>query len=300
MSAIELLIETRRHALGGGLEVGRILPWHKRRMVGPFIFFDHIGPANFQPGLPRHMDVRPHPHIGLSTITYLFAGEITHRDSLGYHQVIRPGEVNWMTAGHGITHSERFESLREHGGLIHGIQAWVALPEEYEESEPAFTHFDAHELPVRDLDGARVTLIAGSAFGLTSKVPTHSRLFYCHLEMTAAAHIEMPDAYSERAVFVAQGVVSIEGTTLSAGQMAVIAPHAHATIVAEENSTVMLLGGEPLGARYIDWNFVSSRKERLEQAKADWRAQKFPLPVGDDREFIPLPGDPPPAPEPMS
>jgi redox-sensitive bicupin YhaK (pirin superfamily) len=300
MSAIEILIDARRRALGGGLEVGRILPWHKRRMVGPFIFFDHIGPTNFPPGAPRHMDVRPHPHIGLATITYLFAGEITHRDSLGFHQAIRPGEVNWMTAGRGITHSERFETLREHGGLIHGIQAWVALPEEHEETDPAFTHFDANDLPVRDIEDVTLRLIAGNAFGLTSKVPTHSRLFYCHAEMPDGTRIDMPNDYSERALFVAEGAVTIDGTALTSGQMAVISPGASTTIAATANTTVMMLGGEPLGTRYIDWNFVSSRKERIEQAKDDWRALRMPLPVDDDSEFIPLPGDPAPAPEPMS
>jgi redox-sensitive bicupin YhaK (pirin superfamily) len=297
---IELIVDTRRRSLGGGFEVGRVLPWSKRRMVGPFIFFDHIGPAVFPPSLPRNTDVRPHPHIGLSTITYLFAGEIVHRDSLGFHQVIRPGEVNWMTAGRGISHSERFETMREHGGLIHGIQAWVALPEEHEETDPAFTHFDTHELPTRELPGAAVRLIAGEAFGLASSVPTHSRLFYAHVELADDGTIDMPDGYSERALFVAEGRVSVEAESFETGQMAIFAPGARASIRAHGATTLMLLGGEPLGQRHIYWNFVSSRPERIEQAKADWRAQRIPLPMGDDQEFIPLPDAPPPPPEPMS
>jgi redox-sensitive bicupin YhaK (pirin superfamily) len=299
MPTIDLVVDSRRRNLGGGFEVGRVLPWSKRRMVGPFIFFDHIGPAIFPPSLPRRTDVRPHPHIGLSTITYLFAGEIVHRDSLGFHQVIRPGEVNWMTAGRGITHSERFETMREHGGLIHGIQAWVALPLEHEETDPAFTHFDAHELPSRELPGAKVRLIAGEAFELASSVPTHSRLFYAHVELEHAASINVPDGYSERAAFVAEGRLTIDGERFEAGQMAIFERDARVSIRAEGATTVMLLGGEPLGERHIDWNFVSSRKERIQQAKADWRARRMPLPIDDDQEFIPLPEDHPP-PEPMS
>lgn len=300
MSTIELVIDTRRRSLGGGFEVGRVLPWTKRRMVGPFIFFDHIGPATFPPSLPRSTDVRPHPHIGLSTITYLFAGEIVHRDSIGCHQVIRPGEVNWMTAGRGISHSERFETMRENGGLIHGIQAWVALPVEHEEIAPAFTHFDAHELPTTQFGGTTVRLIAGEAFGLTSQVPTHSHLFYAHAELEAGASIEVPAGYRERAVFVAAGRITIESTSYETGQMAIFATDARVTLAASEAATLMLLGGEPLGERHIYWNFVSSRQERIEQAKADWRALRIALPVDDDREFIPLPDEPPPPPEPMS
>lgn len=300
MPAIDLVIDSRNRRLGGGLEVGRVLPWSKRRMVGPFIFFDHIGPTLFPPSLPKSTDVRPHPHIGLSTITYLFAGEIVHRDSLGVHQIIRPGEVNWMTAGRGISHSERFETMREHGGPIHGIQAWVALPQEHEETDPTFTHFDAHELPISERDGVRMRLIAGEAFGLVSKVPTHSRLFYGHAELEDGARIAIPSDYSEVAVFVAAGRVAIDATKLAAGQMAIFTQGARADVRANGAATVMLLGGEPLGQRFIEWNFVSSRKERIEQAKADWHALRIPLPLGDDRELIPLPDDPPPPPEPMS
>jgi redox-sensitive bicupin YhaK (pirin superfamily) len=299
MSDIELVIDARRRDLGG-FEVGRVLPWTKRRMVGPFIFFDHIGPATFAPAIPQRTDVRPHPHIGLSTITYLFAGEIVHRDSIGCYQVIRPGEVNWMTAGRGISHSERFETMREHGGDIHGIQAWVALPHADEETDPAFVHFGADSLPVRRVNGATIKLIAGSAFGANSPVKTHSPLFYAHVELDGDASIEVPSLCSERAVFVAAGRAIIESSTIEPGQMAVLTPDTPVSVRAIGATTLMLLGGEPIGPRHIYWNFVSSSPERIERAKADWRALRIPLPVGDDQEFIPLPDDPPPAPEPMS
>lgn len=295
------MIPSRRKDLGG-LEVGRVLPWTQRRMVGPFIFFDHIGPVSFPPQVPRSTDVRPHPHIGLATVTYLYEGEIVHRDSVGYHQTIRPGEVNWMTAGRGISHSERFDTLREHGGPLHGIQAWVALPETAEETEPGFVHFDSADLPAHVENGLSVKVIAGSAFGMTSPVTAHSPLFYAHLELEPGRTTDVCGGYSERAVYVAQGSVRIDGEQYQSGQMAVLAPGAMPAITALERSIVMLLGGGPLGPRHIWWNFVSSSKERIEQAKADWRAGRFKLPVGDDREFIPLPEDPPvtPKPEPMS
>ncbi len=296
---VELVIEARRRDLGG-FEVGRVLPWTKRRMVGPFTFFDHMGPVQLAANLPRRVDVRPHPHIGLSTITYLFAGEIVHRDSLGFHQVIRPGEVNWMTAGRGISHSERFETMREHGGLLHGIQAWIALPEADEETAPAFVHFDADALPIERDAGASIRVIAGKAFGQSSPVRTHSPLVYVHVELQAGASTEIPDGYSERAAFVAAGTVRVGERSYDAGQMIVFASGSRPRIVADSAATVMVLGGEPLGARHIWWNFVSSRPERIDQAKADWREGRIDLPVGDNTEFIPLPEDPPPAPEPMS
>lgn len=299
MSAIELVIDSRRRDLGG-FEVGRVLPWTKRRMVGPFIFFDHMGPATFAPSIPRHTDVRPHPHIGLSTITYLFEGEIVHRDSVGCHQVIRPGEVNWMTAGRGISHSERFETMRERGGVLHGIQAWVALPDAAEEIEPSFVHFAAEALPTRVRQGARVSLIIGRAFGLESPVRAHSPMFYAHVELEGDASIDVPIDYTERAVFVAKGRAVIESTTIDVDQMAVLEPRTPVSIRAIGPTTLMLLGGEPIGPRFIEWNFVASSNERIEQAKADWRARRIPLPVGDDQEFIPLPEDPPRAAEPMS
>jgi hypothetical protein len=298
-TSIELVIEGRRRDLGG-FEVGRVLPWTRRRMVGPFVFFDHMGPKRMAANLPRSVDVRPHPHIGLSTITYLFAGEIVHRDSLGFHQVIRPGEVNWMTAGRGISHSERFETMREHGGLLHGIQAWIALPEAAEETAPAFVHHPAAALPVERDDGATRRVIAGKAFGKSSPVQTHSPLVYVHVELEVGASTGIPDGYAERAAFVAAGTVRVGEESYEAGKMIVFAPGSAPRIVAVTPATVMLLGGEPLGARHIWWNFVSSRTERIEQAKADWRAGRIPLPIDDAAEFIPLPEEPPPPPEPMS
>lgn len=297
---IELMIPARRKDLGG-FEVGRILPWTKRRMVGPFIFFDHMGPVNFSPNVPRKTDVRPHPHIGLSTITYLYDGEIVHRDSVGYYQTIRPGEVNWMTAGSGISHSERFDTIRELGGHLHGIQAWVALPEAAEETSPGFVHFDATQLPSHQDRGVSIKVIAGEAYGMKSPVTTLSPLFYAHLDMDAGSTAEMCGGYPERAIYVAHGRVEIEGEQYEAGQMAVLAPGAMPPITATDRSIVMLLGGEPVGPRHIWWNFVSSRQERIEQAKEDWRAGRIKLPVNDDQEFIPLPEEPPkPTPEPMS
>lgn len=297
--AIELVIEGRRRDLGG-FEVGRVLPWTRRRSVGPFVFFDHMGPKQMAANLPRRVDVRPHPHIGLSTITYLFAGEIVHRDSLGFHQVIRPGEVNWMTAGRGISHSERFETMREHGGLLHGIQAWIALPVEEEETAPAFVHHGADELPIEREGGASRRVIAGKAFGRSSPVRTHSPLVYVHVELEAGAGTSIPDGYTECAAFVAAGTVRVADENFEAGRMIVFARGSEPRIVAVTPATVMLLGGDPLGERHIWWNFVSSRPERIEQAKAQWRDKKIPLPVGDADEFIPLPEDPPPPPEPMS
>jgi redox-sensitive bicupin YhaK (pirin superfamily) len=303
-NSIELVIEGRRRDLGG-FEVGRVLPWTKRRSVGPFVFFDHMGPKQMAANLPRKVDVRPHPHIGLSTITYLYAGEIVHRDSLGFHQVIRPGEVNWMTAGRGISHSERFETMREHGGLLHGIQAWIALPAADEETAPAFVHHAAEELPIEREGGVSRRVIAGKAFGKSSPVRTHSPIVYVHIELEAGASTAIPeshgpDGYSERAAFVAAGTVRVGRESYEAGNMIVFTRDSQPRIVADTAATVMLLGGEPLGERHIWWNFVSSRPERIEQAKADWRAGRIALPVGDADEFIPLPEEPPPPPEPMS
>jgi redox-sensitive bicupin YhaK (pirin superfamily) len=296
---IDLIIDQRRKDLGG-FEVGRVLPYARRRMVGPFVFFDHMGPVEFQAGFDRHVDVRPHPHIGLSTVTYLFEGQITHRDSVGSVQEIHPGEVNWMTAGRGITHSERFEDLRAHGGRMHGIQAWVALPNAAEEIDPAFFHHGAEDLPTYEGDGLWARLVAGKAFGAEAKVKTHSPLFYVHWRLDAGAKAQMPAEYPERAAYVVQGVVEVEGQQVHAGQMLVFKPGQPVLFTAVTDAIVMLLGGEPVGERFIEWNFVSSSKERLEQAKADWRAGRMKLPDADDKEWIPLPGDPPPAANPMS
>jgi redox-sensitive bicupin YhaK (pirin superfamily) len=296
---IERVIDQRRKDLGG-FEVGRVLPVAGRRMVGPFIFFDHIGPATIPAGVPRSMDVRPHPHIGLSTVTYLFDGEITHRDSLGVRQDIRPGEVNWMTAGRGITHSERFEHLRQQGGGLHGIQAWVALPTEHEETDPAFHHHGADDLPTYEGGGMWARLVAGQAFGAKAKVRTHSPLFYVHWELQPGAKAQLPAEYPERAAYVATGSVEVDGRAYHAGQMLVFEAGQPVTFQAATAATVMLLGGEPVGERFIEWNFVASSKDRIEQAKADWRAGRMKLPDLDAQEFIPLPDDPPPPPNPMS
>lgn len=296
---IELVIRQRRRDLGG-FEVGRVLPYAGGRMVGPFIFFDHIGPASFAPGIPRSMDVRPHPHIGLSTITYLFAGEIMHRDSVGSEQAVRPGEVNWMTAGSGITHSERFEKARREGDNMHGIQTWVALPERDEETAPAFFHHGAGDLPRFDAGGAKGRLVAGQAFGVAAKVQTYSPMSYVHWDLGAGASAEIPADYSERAAYLVTGSVDVGGQALQAGEMAVLKAGKPAIIRAVEPSIVVCIGGEPLGKRYIEWNFVSSSKQRIEQAKADWRAGRMKLPDLDHDEFIPLPGDPPPPANPMS
>ena len=296
---IELVIERQRRSLGA-FEVGRVLPRAQRRMVGPFVFFDHMGPVDLPRGLARDFDVRPHPHIGLSTVTYLFEGEIMHRDSLNSEQAIRPGEVNWMTAGRGITHSERFEKARVQGDRVHGIQSWVALPAELEETDPAFFHHSGADLPGYRGNGLSARLIAGQAFGAKAKVKTHSPMFYVHWELQAGTKAELPAEYPERAAYVVAGEVEIDSRRVASGQMAVFAPDGPVLFSALTGATVMLLGGEPLGPRFIEWNFVSSRKERIEQAKADWRAGRMKLPDRDNREFIPLPGDPAPPANAMS
>ncbi|WP_407352130.1 pirin family protein [Luteimonas sp. R10] len=291
---IELVIEQRRRSLGGGMDVGRVLPFAKRRMVGPYVFFDHIGPLDLPPGVDRSIDVRPHPHIGLSTVTYLFAGEIMHRDSLGYAQAIRPREVNWMTAGRGITHSERFERARAQGDHLHGIQAWVALPTEYEEADPSFSHHAGDDLPQWSDGGVHGQLIAGSAYGLTAAAATHSPQFYAHLDMEPGATAEIPAGHPERAVYVATGAVELDGVTHGAGRMLVLGKDA-SRLRAVEHSAVMVLGGEPVGERFLYWNFVSSSKDRLAQAAADWKAGRMKLPDADDAEFTPLPDGPAPS-----
>jgi redox-sensitive bicupin YhaK (pirin superfamily) len=286
---IEMVIDQRRRDLGGGLAVGRVLPFAEHRMVGPFIFFDHMGPLDLQPGIDRNLDVRPHPHIGLSTVTYLFSGEVMHRDSLGTEKAVRPQEVNWMTAGSGITHSERFERARAQGDHLHGIQAWVALPTDQEEVAPSFSNHAGRDLPQWDEGGVTGHLIAGSAYGLTAGARTRSPLFYAHLDMAPGAVAEIPHGHAERALYVAAGAVEMDGRRFGAGKMLVLSAAA-SRVLAVETSTVMILGGEPVGERFIYWNFVSSSKERLEQAAWDWQAGRMKLPDGDDAEFIPLPG----------
>jgi redox-sensitive bicupin YhaK (pirin superfamily) len=295
---IELVIDSRRRDLGG-FEVGRVLPFAQRRMVGPFVFFDHMGPIAWAPGIPRSVDVRPHPHIGLSTVTYLFEGEITHRDSVGSEVAITPGEMNWMPAGKGITHSERFERLRAEGGAMHGIQAWVGLPTEDEEIEPAFAHHGPDDLPTYEGGGMWARLVAGEAFGAKAKVKTHSPMFYVHWRLDAGAKAQLPAEYPERAAFVVSGEIEVDGRAFTHGQMLVFAPGEPVLFTATRAAVVMLLGGEPIGERFIEWNFVSSSKERIAEAKADWRAGRMKLPDLDHDEFIPLP-EPAPAPNPMS
>ncbi|HEY1447078.1 MAG TPA: pirin family protein [Caulobacteraceae bacterium] len=285
---IELVIPSRRHSLGA-FEVGRVLPFAPHRAVGPFVFFDHMGPVDMPAGVTRDADVRPHPHIGLSTVTYLFDGEITHRDSLASEIAIRPGEVNWMTAGRGITHSERFDTIRKTGGSLHGIQAWIALPAELEETDPAFAHHGPEDLPTYEGGGLWARLIAGEAFGVKAAVKTHSPMFYVHWRLDAGAKAQLPAEYPERAAFVTEGTVEVDGRSFGAGEMIVFEPGQPVLFEATTDAVVMLLGGESLGPRFIEWNFVSSSKERIDQAKSDWRAGRMKLPDLDHDEFIPLP-----------
>lgn len=294
---LDLVIEGRRKDLGGGLEVGRVLPFARRRMVGPFIFLDHMGPADFRPG--EGIDVRPHPHIGLATVTYLFDGEIHHRDNLGVSQKIRPGEVNWMTAGSGIVHSERTDpSLRSSGGHMHGMQAWVALPRDDEETAPAFAHHDAEALPEMSERGVWARLIAGSAYGLRNAVRIFSPLFYLHAELAAGARIALPPEHAERAAYVVSGTIGHDGARHAAGRLLVFAGGGEPVITAEDQpARVMLLGGANIGPRFIWWNLVSSRRDRIAQAQDDWKSGRMALPPDDAGEFIPLPDEPLP-PEP--
>ena len=285
--AIDLVIEPRSRDLGG-FEVRRVLPAAGRRAVGPFVFFDHIGPADFPPG--TGIDVRPHPHIGLATVTYLFDGEIVHRDGLGYEQAIRPGDVNWMVAGHGIVHSERTgDGPRAAGHRVHGIQTWVGLPRADEETEPSFAHIPAAELPEFEQDGVSMRLIVGTAFGEAAPARVFSPIFWLDTRATKGARVPLPEEHPERAVYVVEGGVAIDGREIARGTMAVLRDDAPAEITATEHSRLMLAGGSPLdGPRHLWWNFVSSSKERIDRAKDDWRAGRFASVPGDD-EFIPLP-----------
>jgi redox-sensitive bicupin YhaK (pirin superfamily) len=273
----------------GGFTVGRVLPSAARKLIGPFIFFDHMGPAAFPPG--RGIDVRPHPHIGLATVTYLFEGEIVHRDSLGSHQAIRPGDVNWMTAGRGIAHSERTgPELRQRGSRLDGLQLWVALPRSHEETDPEFHHHPARDLPAVDLTGTRVRVLAGNAFGQTSPVRTFSPLFYVDAAMPAGSVLPLPEEHEERAAYVVSGRIECGNERAERGRMLVFAPGASATLRAVSDARVALIGGAPIdGERHILWNFVSSSEARIERAKRDWREGRFAKVPGDEREFIPLP-----------
>lgn len=288
----QIIIEARKASLSTGLSVRRILPFRLRRMVGPFIFMDHAGPVDIQPAAMSSMDVLPHPHIGLSTVSYLFGGQVTHRDSLGVEQIIRPGEVNWMTAGSGISHSERFEEPDAlAGGVLEMIQTWVALPERAEESNPEFHNYKPEVLPTYTDKGIWMRLIAGNAYGLANDVKTHSPLFYIHLNIDAGTRFNLPKEHSEKSVYIAKGSIEFSGRTYTPGQMLVFAKEEDPSLLAKEHSTLMLLGGEPVGERFIWWNFVSSRRERIEQAKADWKAGRIELPPTDNKVFIPLPNE---------
>lgn len=285
---VELLIPQRQHSIGA-FEVGRVLPFRQRRMVGPFIFFDRMGPQDLTAPVGTENDVLPHPHIGLSTVTYLFEGAMTHRDSLGVEQDITPGALNWMTAGSGISHSERFEPMRAQGGRMDGIQAWVALPEHKEEQNADFVHYEAEQLPLIKDTGLEGRLIAGSALGLCSPASVASPLFYMELRVQAGQSVPLPTGHEERAIYICAGGLEVGGQRYPAGQMLVFAKGDSPRILAEQSSHLMLLGGEPLGPRHIWWNFVSSRKDRIEQAKDDWVNGRISLPPLDDDQFIPLP-----------
>jgi redox-sensitive bicupin YhaK (pirin superfamily) len=291
-NSLEAVIVTRQRDLIGGFKVGRVLPAAKRRMVGPFIFLDQMGPEILQ--ADTGFDVPPHPHIGLATVTYLFNGELLHRDSLGMVQPIRPGEVNWMTAGRGIAHSERTpQALRQTGSELFGLQSWVALPKAFEENAPAFAHHAESDLPIIEGEGKRVRLIAGALYGAKSPVQTLSDLFYAAVTLNKDARLPLPTEYEERAAYVVSGSVHLlpDDETCNAGQLFVFKPGAQISLrgAGQEPARLMLLGGEPLdGPRHIWWNFVSSSSERIEQAKADWKAGRF-IPVPDETAAIPLP-----------
>jgi redox-sensitive bicupin YhaK (pirin superfamily) len=285
--AIETVIVPRSHDLGG-FSVRRALPSAQRRLVGPFIFFDQMGPAEFLLG--QGIDVRPHPHIGLSTVTYLFDGEIMHRDSLGTALPIRPGELNWMTAGRGIAHSERTSAeARTTGSKLFGIQSWVALAARDEETDPGFVHYDAADLPILEGEGKKVRIIAGSLLGAASPVAVSTPMFYADVQLEAGARFPLDADYPERAIYTVSGELDIAGDTFGPGALLVFRPGDRITVTAREPARFMALGGEPMdGPRHIWWNFVSSRKDRIDQAKADWKAARF-QPVPGETEFIPLP-----------
>ncbi|KYP14114.1 pirin family protein [Flavihumibacter sp. CACIAM 22H1] len=303
---LDIVIDARQAAISEFIRVKRILPFRQRRMVGPFIFMDHAGPITSAPNPVSNMDVLPHPHIGLSTVSYLLGGKVTHRDSLGVEQVIVPGEVNWMTAGKGIAHSERFEDPAVlQNGQLEMIQTWVALPEKDEEAAPSFENFKPDQLPVFTDKGIWMRLIAGTAYGLQNAVKTLSPLCYLHLVLEAGTRFALPTEHSERGLYIVKGRLECNGHLYQEAQLLVFTPGADPVLIARETCTLLLLGGEPLGDRYIWWNFVSSRKDRIEQAKEDWKQRRILLPPNDNHEFIPLPADNSkpaggPRPEPLS
>ncbi|HEY4249564.1 MAG TPA: pirin family protein [Roseomonas sp.] len=286
---VDLVIIPRAHDVGN-FEVRRALPTKERQMVGPFIFFDQMGPGEFLTG--QGLDVRPHPHIGLSTVTYLFEGEILHRDTLGSRQAITPGALNWMTAGRGIAHSERSdEAHRDHSQALFGIQSWAALPKHAEETAPSFTHHPAEALPFAQDGGMTLRLIAGDGWGLKAPVAVSSPCFYADVSLAPGARVPLPDQHEERAAYVVAGSVSVAGTVFEAGRMLIFrAGDALALAAGPAGARLLLLGGAAMdGPRYMFWNFVSSSHERIQQAKDDWKAGRFGLVPGDEKEFIPLP-----------
>jgi redox-sensitive bicupin YhaK (pirin superfamily) len=284
-------IEARERDLGG-FTVRRLLPSPLRRHVGPFVFFDHFGPVDF--GAGKGMDVRPHPHIALATITYLFDGAIRHRDSLGSDQIIRPGDVNWMVAGRGIVHSERTPAdVRARGGKLHGLQTWVALPTRDEETEPRFDHHAAADVPHVTREGVRLHVIAGTAYGASAPTAVLSPTLYVHAQLDPGANLDVPREHEERALYVVMGRVELDGTSLQEGTLEVLGPESAGRIRAVGSASVVLVGGAPVdGPRHVWWNFVSSTRDRLERAKDDWRSGRFAKVPGDDQEFIPLPDGP--------
>jgi redox-sensitive bicupin YhaK (pirin superfamily) len=287
--SIEAVIVPRAHDIGG-FEVRRALPADERQMIGPFIFFDQMGPGEFMAG--QGLDVRPHPHIGLSTLTYLFEGEILHRDSLGSAQHIRPGDVNWMTAGHGIAHSERTDqNLRSAANRLFGIQSWIALPRVNEETTPAFVHHPSAALPIVHEGGLHMRLVAGTGWGLASPVQVSSPLFYADAQLSPSARVPLPDEHEERGAYIVSGSVEVAGQTFDAGRMLLFRSGDRMALSAGANGArLLLLGGAIMdGPRYIFWNFVSSSRERIQQAKADWKGGRFAKVSGDEEEFIPLP-----------
>jgi redox-sensitive bicupin YhaK (pirin superfamily) len=295
---VETLLEPRERDLGDGFFVRRLLPSAKRRAVGPFVFFDHFGPTTLPPG--KGLDVRPHPHINLATVTYLFDGEIVHRDSLGSHQKIQPGDINWMTAGRGIVHSERTDSaLRARGASVHGLQLWVALPREHEEAPPAFNHYPAAELPEFSDGGVDMRLLVGEAFGRRSPVTTFSRLVYLDVRMRAGATVELPDdeaVHLDLGAYVVEGSVTAGGQPFTPAHMMLFRAGRRIHLRAETDSRFVVVGGDPFPEpRHIWWNFVSSSEARIDQAARDWRERRgdpngpFPLVPGDEAEFIPSP-----------
>ena len=289
MASLELLAP-RAHDLGGGFTVRRVLPAAQRQAVGPFLFFDHFGPVTATPA--DNHDVRPHPHIGLATVTYLFEGAMLHRDSTGVVQRIEPGAINWMTAGRGIVHSERTpDDLRSVTRRSHGLQLWSAVPEANEEDAPRFAHTAAADIPTLELGGATVRVLVGAAFGAASPVQTLSPTVYLDIQLAAGASLKLPDIAKERALYGVDAAFAVDGKPIPANKMLVLPAHSEPNVRAISAARLVLIGGAPLGHRHMIWNFVSSRRERITQAQADWQAQRFDK-VPGETEFIPLPQAP--------